>query len=36
MQFEKAGLSCYAIEPFTICLSNCFEVKKLSQCFIIY
>jgi len=38
MQSEKAGLSCYVnvIEPFIICLSNCFIVKKLSQCFIVF
>jgi len=36
MQFEKVGLSCYAIECLIICLSHGFEVKKLSQCFIVY
>jgi hypothetical protein len=36
MHFEKAGLSWYAIEPLIICLSHGFEVKKLSQCFIVY
>lgn len=31
MQFEKAGLSYYAIEPLIICLSHCFEVDNQTQ-----
>jgi hypothetical protein len=31
MQFEKAGLSYYAIEPLIICLSHCFEADNQTQ-----